>query len=432
MKRMVTLAMTLLLAASASLPALAAPLLTPQPPKTQAKSSAPVQLLVSPRQVDDDDQERWERLDEAYVASLGDFSAQSAAKLLGEQTENAMYSPASLYMALSLAAEGARGETQTEMLNLLGVSAADLSQLSRRLFVRLYRDEDGAVQKMANSLWIGQGQTPRQQYMDTAAKDFFASAYLADFSKPEAGQAMSKWVSDNTGGVLSPSFETKEDWRMVLINTLYTKMAWARPFPQEATREEPFYLADGTSVTTPFMHQEIDYSSFWKGDGYRASELPTRFGRMVVVLPNEGVSPADLLAKPENLPAMLDLGRKDRQSDTKVVFSVPKFSFGNTFGLDETLNGLGMKKAFTGAADFSGMLAGPTYFSKIQQGTHIEIDEEGFEAAAYTLMPTNTGGSPPPTTKVEHMKLDRPFLFAILSGDDVPLFIGIVADPTQN
>ena len=58
----------------------------------------------------------------------------------------------------------------------------------------------------------------------------------------------------------------------------------------------------------------------------------------------------------------------------------------------------------------------------------VTIDEEGIEAAAYTIL-ADAGAAPPRDTAEINMVLDRPFLFVIESRDGLPLFAGIVNDP---
>ena len=56
-----------------------------------------------------------------------------------------------------------------------------------------------------------------------------------------------------------------------------------------------------------------------------------------------------------------------------------------------------------------------------------EADEEGVEAAAYTVIMT-TGGTMPPTEEVDFV-LDRPFIFMIQTSEGLPLFLGTVNQP---
>lgn len=83
-----------------------------------------------------------------------------AAQVLGEDADGS-YSPLSLYYALALAATGAAGETQTQMLDLLGISdPAQLSDQCAKLYRLLIRDNEVGTLRLATpsgwtSGWTG-------------------------------------------------------------------------------------------------------------------------------------------------------------------------------------------------------------------------------------------------------------------------------------
>ena len=56
----------------------------------------------------------------------------------------------------------------------------------------------------------------------------------------------------------------------------------------------------------------------------------------------------------------------------------------------------------------------------------IAVDEEGVEAAAFTVMAMSGAGAPPDELEEIDFTVDRPFLFVIMSSDNLPLFAGVV------
>lgn len=66
------------------------------------------------------------------------------------------------------------------------------------------------------------------------------------------------------------------------------------------------------------------------------------------------------------------------------------------------------------------------------QETHIGVDEEGVEGAAYTMIGIAAGSAlPAEEPEVAEMILDRPFLFAVHDyRNDVWLFLGVCGDPS--
>ena len=112
-----------------------------------------------------------------------------------------------------LRAEGAAGETQAELLKLLAVS--DIKELSGQcgsLYSQLYENESDSQLRIANSLWIAARQSNgrkirwQKDYLNTLVKDFYASLFLVDFQETNTYQYMAEWVSDQTGGLLTPDF----------------------------------------------------------------------------------------------------------------------------------------------------------------------------------------------------------------------------------
>ena len=144
------------------------------------------------------------------------------------------------------------------------------------------------------------------------------------------------------------------------------------------------------------------------------------------ILPDKGMSVDNLLSTPEKTALLFN--EKESKSG-KVIFQIPKFSFGNSLDLNDTLKTLGVKSAFQPEADFSGITEDVAFISNIKQQTHIAIDEKGVEATAFTKI--DYAGSAPPNENVAEMILDRPFIFAIKSYDDTILFIGVVNNPTD-
>ena len=100
--------------------------------------------------------------------------------------------------------------------------------------------------------------------------------------------------------------------------------------------------------------------------------------------------------------------------------------------LREALKALGVTDVFDPAvSDFTPLEAStgdPLYVSQAQHAARVKMDEEGCEAAAYTIIMNPTAGLPPDESV--DFTLDRPFLFAITGDMDLPLFVGVVNQPS--
>lgn len=410
--------------------------------QTEQDQQMPVQAAAEPVEPTLPDREKdfdaWrdylhsnaDALEPETIAGMQSFSWKTASYLLKDTEENGNYSPVSLYYALSLASMGAEGETQDEFLQLLRAKNTEtLADQCGKLYRTIYRD--GSVQqpdgtngqlKIADSLWMQQGRAFEDAFLETAKNDFYSSLYLVDFAAPETGQAMGKWVQENTGGLIAPVLETNPQQVLSILNTIYFYDEWVWRFDAARTKEQPFYLsADGTgfSQTLEFMECELQ-GEFAMGENYtRASLGLKQGGSMVFVLPDPGTDVNDLTVS-ETLLGEAVCGGEEHFG--KITWQVPKFSFGQKYDLRESMEALGLTRAFTEDADFSAMAKEKVRIDSIHQETHIGIDENGVEAAAYTEISFVGAGMP---KEEAEMILNRPFLYAILSREQVPLFIGV-------
>lgn len=387
---------------------------------------------------------------ETFLESLDQFSYRTAAALFsadgegGESNEN--YSPLSLYYALGMAASGADGETLEELNELLGTdSREELSKGCRLLYENLFytqklqeaaysREGEKTEEKqpsvsLANSFWADEDLDLKKDYRSLLAEDFYASSYLVDFKEDETWRQMEAWIGEHTGGVMKPQLAEDPQTLLALINTLYYYGAWRDEFPAEETEKDTFYLTDGTESSGDFMHVTVSGTKYKDGDGFQTASLGLRGAgqgdEMVFVLPDEGTSAEELLSSPERLKDALELGDEYRS----VSWTVPQFSFGSSIDGNRLLKSLGVNRMFTDLAEFPGISDRKLQVSKVLQETHIGLDEKGVEGAAYTMVTMMETAAPlNPETPVE-MRLDRPFLYGIRSGNGAWLFLGIVRDP---
>lgn len=411
--RLLLLLLALLLPLSLALPAAAAP-----------------ESVQSPEQ----------RLDPEFLQGLNDFSTRFLAQALSEKDKNVCCSPVSLSIALSLSAVGAGGDTQAEMLTALGLPGRDaawLSQQNAGLYQRLVREAEEyrpGVLRIANSLWLQKGAPFYQGYVDNAVQNYRAALFSVNFGDADAGSKIGEWISEHTGGLLNPVVELNPSTMMALINAVYLKDNWRTPFSIKDVKPEIFHAASG-DVTCNFMSQTFSSHIYKRGEGYAASVIPLQsLGNLVLVLPDEGRAMESLLTDPAVATTLFDLSHGYPLGEfprAEVTISIPKFDFQSDLPLPGILQQMGISKAFmSDQADFSGLSPQPSYLGDARHQAKVAIDESGIEAAAFTLLANfGTGGSPP--TKFETLVLNRPFLFAVMSDDNVVLFSGAVRDPSK-
>lgn len=363
------------------------------------------------------------------------FAANSAAiELTGE--ENACYSPASFYIALSMVAAGASGEAQQQMFDTLGVQSTEgLDEYCRTQLKEIgYTDEIGTID-ISNSLWSNVGYTFQTEYQDAVEKYFDAGAFDVQFGTQQTNDMIASWISDETRGLLEPDIVTDASMVAMLINTIYFNDNWIEPFTEGATAPDVFHAQDG-DVEVQFMHNTTDYASYIEGDGFTAAQLPFAGGSTCTFyLPDEETSLGELMGTPESIAALL---AAQPNSQAQVAWSVPRFTTSSSFDdLIECAKQLGITDIFDPAKGdmFRNMIVAETgedmefYVSDALQETQIEMNELGVEAAAYTAMTVRATGLAPESAEVVEFVLNRPFAYAITASNGAPLFVGVVANP---
>lgn len=311
------------------------------------------------------------------------------------------------------------------MLAVLGMKdKAELAAQCGNLYRLLYTDHEYSRLKLANSLWTQQGVAFKDGFLKTAQDDFYASVFPVDFAGPEAGIAMGQWISQNTGGILSPQMETSPRDVLVIINTVYFNGQWINRFEESSNTEGSFTTAENEEVKCEYMHLKNASQTYYEGDGYSGTELWMKDnGSLMLILPDEGVEIGELIRQEGKLEEMFS--RRDGQGGL-MDLSLPKFRFGDSLELADMLRDMGVKEAFEEQADFSAMSDEPAFISRIKQETHIGVNEDGVEAAAYTEIAMAGAGLP----EGKHvLDFNRPFLFGIISDQGIPLFLGVCNNP---
>ena len=111
----------------------------------------------------------------------------------------------------------------------------------------------------------------------------------------------------------------------------------------------------------------------------------------------------------------------------QVRFSMPKVRLETSMNLNRTLEIMGVRTAFSGAADFREIsVSGPLALDEVVQKCYIDITESGTEAAAVTSAAISLT-SVRPQENVKTMKVDRPYIFFIADSQNI-LFAGKIID----
>ncbi len=379
--------------------------------------------------------DRQKQLDqpEGYTDVLDGYLRTVIPQLLTDGSgENKACSPINIYMALAMLAEITDGESREQILSLLGSDDLnDLRTEASAVWNANYSNDGAVTSILASSLWLNDKINFKQEAMDALAKYYYASSFRGEMGSAALDQALQGWINQQTGGLLkeqASGLTMDKETILALATTIYFRAKWAGEFSEGNTRPETFH-ADSGDVTCDFMHQSGTNTYYWSDRFSAVSKRLEGSGAMWFLLPDEGVTPEELLADEAALDLLLGSGESVESKYLIVNLSVPKFDIASELDLTASLKNLGITDVFDPAsADFSPMTADTeAYLSQARHAARVAIDEEGVTAAAYTVMMTE-GAAAPPEEEVD-FALNRPFVFAITGTDGLPLFVGIVHQP---
>jgi serine protease inhibitor len=340
--------------------------------------------------------------------------------------ENVVLSPLSAKIALTMAYNGATGETKDAMAGVLGLEGLSLEEANRGLqsmMTSLKRADEEVQLEIANSMWAKEIVNFYEDFLERNRSYFDAEIASADLTDPETITRINAWVKEKTEGKIDEMVDKIDPLViLVILNAIYFKGTWADKFDVSLTRESPFQLLDGDTVQVPMMYQSKVEHEYFLDANVQAVSLPYGDGRlsMYVFLPAYGKDYRDLLAgfTSENWERWMDSFYSE-----EINISLPRFKIEYEKNLDDALEALGMGPAYIGG--FGDMEPGGEgdFIGKVLQKTFIEVNEEGTEAAAATEMEMTMGIG-------EVMMVNQPFVFAIRDNQTgAILFLGSITNP---
>jgi len=382
---------------------------------------------VIPAKIADESNYTAEKLD-SLVDSLNAFTFDFYRKV--SENKNVFFSPYSIFVALSMAYEGAHGNTADEMHNILNILQNDSATRGSfgRLYNRLNQKQEGYTISTANAFWAQQNYEFLKEYIDILESYYIAEANELDFADNiNAANTINTWIEENTNhkikNMTSPG-ALSELTRLVLTNAIYFKGLWAIPFDQDNTNKEDFKITSDETVEVDMMSiSKIKFNYTDTNDLqilkllYKGNDLS-----MIIILPKENnISIAEEALNPINLSNWNDM-----LVSQKIPVKLPKFKFETEYTLNDVLDEMGMKDAFVpGVADFSGMDGTKDlYISQVLHKAFVEVNEEGTEAAAATEIIVTTEYIPLEFTA------DHPFIFLIQHEETgAIIFMGKIMNP---
>lgn len=331
--------------------------------------------------------------------------------------QNYMISPFSIKMAMMMAANGANGYTQKEILSALGVSSIDEYNQKASDIINRYNSNEDVNLNVANSIWLNKTEAMGANFKDTYKKiisDFYKGVAREENADTIASK-INDFIAKETKNKITNVLPAKEpaDFLSALVNTIYFKGSFENQFDTDNTRKDTFTDRNGDKSEIDFMNQTKHFG-YYENDGVQMLKM-NYSGRDIAmyILLNDNdkdVDINDIISKMEY---------------KKVSVSMPKFKTEFNKSFVDVLKQMGINIAFTNAADFSNMFDDvEAHISDVIHKTFIEVDENGTEAAAATVILIAKSSLPMPE-EIKEFKANRPFTYFIrdeVSGEI--LFLG--------
>ena len=361
------------------------------------------------------------QVQEETWAGMYDFSV----KLLQstcEEEENTLVSPMSVLSALAMTANGARGETRSQMENTLG---GTVEQLNGAL-TGLGQEEDSPLY-LANSIWFAEGGriTPNPDFLQINADYYRAGVFEAPFDQTTVTD-INRWVKEHTHGMVEEILkEIPHDTVMYLINALAFEAEWENPYEDSDVWQQAFTNQAGEVQQVSMMHsEETFYLRDDQAQGFMKYYQGGRYA-FVALLPDKGNSVLDYV---EGLDGQQLKALLDNPTSVPVMTTMPKFESEMEVDLREVLKEMGMDLPFDSAqADFTDLGTSPEgnlYINQVFHKAYLEVEEKGTRGGAATAVEMNTEAAPEEQMVVT---LDRPFVYMVVDTSSMlPVFMGTV------
>ena len=379
----------------------------------------------------------------SYVNSGNAFALKSLRSLYEKEKNSIIYSPLSLQFALAITANGASGETASEIIGTLGYGEdrEALNKYCNLLLNQLPALDKDVELKLTDAVIINEEFRAQDAFRKTAEKMYYAPVEYVNASNPKVVvDRINEWAYRSTNGFIFPFLQEsdiKRDFVAAILNALYFKARWSgnRDIPMfnsELTKKsQPFYLDGGGENKVDYMVTSRHFRHGRVGNN-GILELPYAGGKfaMYIILPDiKGGNGLEQLFSYITSEKLSEAISSISTTEAMVHLNLPKFEVENKYELTDMLKALGIRRAFNNDAQFDKLLYHPEIknfnIGSVIQKARISVAEQGTEAAASTAVMierTSSAGQP----KMIEFFADHPFVYTIVEkSSGVMLFAGV-------
>jgi serpin B len=176
-----------------------------------------------------------------------------------EPNKNMVISPMSISLALTMAYNGANGETQRAMARALEFGELDpatINQANAALITAIEQIDPAITIAIANSLWAQQGVEFASEFLQRNEQFYRAEITTLDFRAPDTIRQINAWVNEQTRGKIPKIIDQLDPLAvLVLLNAIYFKGNWSTAFDRKLTQDHPFTLPGKQQTHVPMMQR---------------------------------------------------------------------------------------------------------------------------------------------------------------------------------
>lgn len=353
----------------------------------------------------------------------------------GDNNDNLVISPISIYTSLALSSAITNGNTKSEILSALGVDYNVLLESFDDLYFQLNSIYEEGMISLSNSLWINQNMDVEENCLDILGNNFLTHSFYVDFVNNTKGaiQAIHDFVFEKTNGLIDKYYALDSFTSLVILNTLYLKDTW-NIFGEDLNyTNETYSFVDskGNVTNKQFISPEYNLGRTYDNGNFKTFYSTTENGfKIDFIVPNDGYSIEDVFNKEtldilDNIEYTIKNDEEMIRYNTSCVF--PEFHA----EYDQDIKGIlcdefNIVDFFSSRCDLSSLTNGAGSCSNVIHTVDLTVDKSGVLGAAVTAQIISTSaGSDGYTDVYEHFVVDKSFGY-VISKNNIKLFCGVI------
>ena len=381
---------------------------------------------------------------EPSVYTDTDFNLNFVKTVNSSQEGNYLVSPYSVEIALNMLKEGATGESEKQILSVIGERKINDVTIPKRVGV-------------ANALFIKDiyKDYVSEEFVNKLKTDYDAEVLYDKFITPNV---INNWVKEKTRDMIEKVIDDiSPEFVLGIADAIAIDVNWASQFECNKTTGDEFEFDNDSKKKVEMMHKKFEFNaSYFETENAKGVVLPyatydekgeevygSKDGKrleFIAILPNGKASDYVEKLTTEELKA-IDENKKNVNSKLNLELALPRFSY--SFDLKnfmKVLQTMGIKDVFSkDDADLSGRSKDATYIKAAKHKATISFANDGIKAAAVTVGIGSGGGGnisfdyswEVPVEKID-LSFNKPFVYLIRDKDSGEVwFVGTVYEPIE-